>query len=307
MTGFLVSLPRPSLLLLGVLGCSACILPQSVGDDGTTTNSGGGTTTSSASASGSTSSGGMAGDGSSGSSGTSTGPTDSSTDTDDTALSVCDPQPELIGANIVRIDEDPEPLGGDTLVDADCEVLAVVPSELDTQLDVECEGEPLTFDVFLDPPTALPLSVGETLHLRMLEVTTIDSGYFLSLSLADADGLRLGFTSQPYPGQQPDDLDEWFAPLALALNEDVCDPEPFDPPEPGGTSFIMDPCPSQEERLAIDVLGEGQGPVQLLDQTRGPAHGYDVWVSRAVHLTFPENPECGSGRSFFRVLILAEP
>lgn len=298
MIGFLVSLPRPSSLLLGLLGCSACILPHSVGDDSTTTSSN--------DASGSTASGGMPDGSSSGPSGTSTGPTDSGTDTDDTALSVCDPQPELIGANIVRVDEDPKPLGGDTLVDAECEVIAIVPSELDTQLDVECEGEPLTFVVSLDPPTALPLSVGETLRLRMLEVTTIDSGYFLSLSLADADGLRLGFTSQPYPGQQPDDLDEWFAPLALALNDTVCEPEPFDPPDSPGSSFIMDPCPAQEERLAIDVLGEGQGPVQLLDQTRGPAHGYDVWVSRAVHLTYPENPECGRGSSFFRVLLLAE-
>ena len=45
---------------------------------------------------------------------------------------------------------------------------------------------------------------------------------------------------------------------------DVCEPEPFEPPD--GGNFIADPCPEQEQRLAFDFT-LGDDTVRALDRT----------------------------------------
>ena len=300
--------------LLGALLLSACILPKSVGDgneDGSTSSTGSpGSTSGDATGIDSATS-------LSPSTGTTGGPPSTTDetgfDTDAPVGSVCDPQPEDLHAWATRLVEADPPPAVETDADTDCEITSIVADGAGgLELELECDSGPLSFGLTTtDPGLALPLSVGETVHARMREIVTFDSGYYLFLSLSDPGGpLRLGYLHYPSRDNLPEQLDQWYLPLQLTTAEDVCELEPYDPP-PAGTGdggFIVPVCTYQHQRMAVDLTAGREPPVRIFDHGRGMVAGYDTWVAEA-YLYHPHDRECAMtqpGR-FLTVLMLAPP
>ncbi|MEX1362675.1 MAG: hypothetical protein AB1Z98_06080 [Nannocystaceae bacterium] len=299
------SIPLLSLTLAGVVGC---IVPESVGDAPDDTNVTA-TTEVMLGSTGMSSSSDSPDGTSTRAAGTSTGDPDPSTGSDsaDPAASVCDPQPQEVIA--VGMLADGDPLGPERPVfDATCEVLVADATNGAFEIELDCQSELVSFALSTsDPGLTLPLLVGEIVRVRLLEVVTIDSGYYLQLAISGPDGLlRLGYVTYPLGPDTLIAFEQWFAPLQLQVVEDVCDPEPYEPPTMGRV-FIQIPCSYQHERLALDVSFEGGAPQRVFDSTRETVEGFDVWASTVLKL-YPQDEQCETTEpSLFTTVLVLGP
>ncbi|HET6585536.1 MAG TPA: hypothetical protein VFG69_18885, partial [Nannocystaceae bacterium] len=90
---------------------------------------------------------------------------------------------------------------------------------------------------------------------------------------------------------EPDGIDvrSWFTPFDFEMHTDVCEPDPFEPPENDSAGFIRIPCPAQHERAAFMV----RSPWAIgfvYDGTTAPFGDYRVHT-QVASTTFPEGGE----------------
>jgi hypothetical protein len=290
-----------ALLVLGI-GCGPSAARH---DDGATTTSGDASATASSTTFATTASTTTTSTSSSTTSstdtGTSTSETSSSSDGADESTggpppSVCDPQPEDVGA---RLNIDPEDDEGTALVDASCSITALSMPYPETQrIEMECgeqNGSTLrVIEYSAHPFIAIPIDVGDTVGLRSAEVVPIDNGGYEFVALRDAnDELIAAMYGRLDP---PDQVDEasWFAPFTFTLRTDVCDVDPYDPP---GGAFIIDPCAGPVMRGAYEFALTDES-LLVYDQTAASFGAYELIVPWAA-VYYPIDRLCwGPGSSF---------
>lgn len=281
------SLLRSSpLLALALTMATGCEVDKLLGelDDTSATGSTGDGTGAPSSSSGPASGSGVAEDTSSGAPEGTSGGGETSSDTDGTAGAVCDPPPESL---VINVDFEAEaiPESGELVVDASCVVQGMVENGDTRSYTVECDedGVAAVHELVVrrsTGPIDLPLTVGTPIHLQVARNYPIDSGLYLHVVIRDAAGeLVLGQRSgRTEPGLDVD-VDAWFAPLEYALAFGDCEPEPYE--DPGG-SFIVDPCPGAETRLAVDFQ-LGDDAIHLLELTSGQLGPLSIFVTSARH------------------------
>ncbi|MEM7153717.1 MAG: hypothetical protein AAF799_12795 [Myxococcota bacterium] len=287
-----------------VLG--GCVVPVIVGD-GPDESTGGATGTGSmgspsgdsssdASSSGTTTGGGLDDD--------STGTTDgSSAETGSAVGSVCDPQPE--GISVWFIVEDTgttEPAFEPWERDVACTVGQIQPKTGGQAIVLQCpDDEQFTIELStFDSVPSLPLAAEDPVRLRMAYAPGIDSVGARHIAISEpgeGGALLVGLYTIGNP-EYVDQVADWYAPLSFSRVDDVCELEPYEPPEePDDTSFIARPCSYQTQRQAYDFVLDGGDPQRVFDQRREPVGNYDVWVEGARRL-FPQEEECGGPDAF---------
>lgn len=211
------------------------------------------------------------------------------TTTGDDVPSVCDPQPQNVPSRLAVAW--PEGTEADVVIDASCEVTAYEQVAADEGvlrlLCAEPDG-PTARDIEIHavPFVAPPLDVGDTVHAYVdFKIFTDIPGWTHIAIRDEADELVLGM--RDFHEQSELDITAWFAPIAISLDADVCDPEPFELEEPG--NFIIEPCPNQVERAAI-ALSAPFGDALVYDHTIGALGPYDVHVPAAAML-IPQGQE----------------
>lgn len=218
-------------------------------------------------------------------------------ETTDTAAEACLPLPELLRVS-VEIDVE-VPLGvWELSLDADCTVMSVTDDEDARLYAIECDEDgnapvPHLLEVERSSgPIDLPLAVGTSIHVQVEKCYPIDYGCYDYIVVRDAAGeLVLGrYDGYPVNPAVDVDVDAWFAPLEYGLGFGDCEPVPY--VDMGG-SFIVDPCPAAETRLAVDFQLGDEG-IHLLDRTSGQLGALSLVVTGARHLDPVEGEEwCG--------------
>lgn len=219
--------------------------------------------------------------------------------TGDVVPSVCDPQPEVMQA-WVRI-ASPKLEAFDVLVDAPCEVAEyeqVDPNFGVVRLVCAEPGGPTEHNVEIhaDPFFVPALETGDTVHMRAASQVNVDTPGWNHIVIRDeADSIVLATYDFR---QQPPDVDPlpWFLPFGMALDVDVCDPEPYADVEP--TNFITDPCPEQIERAAV-ALTSPWGDALVYDRTTAQLGAYEVRVPWA-HTAIPQGDPATCSQLPFR-------
>jgi hypothetical protein len=89
------------------------------------------------------------------------------------------------------------------------------------------------------------------------------------VAVRDALGEVVAASFEPYFGDVPEevDVDLFYAPLTFAEVDMSCEPVPYEDPN-CGAGFIVDHCPSDRTRLAID-FALGADDVRLWSDTVG--------------------------------------
>lgn len=276
--------PTVSLLTLALAAASGCEIDMKLGElDDTSTSASATDDAMEASSAGSTSA-------ASGNSGVAedTGGSETGSETDETAGEACLPPPEALTFQVYFDEEPPAEDVWELVVDADC-VVAGVADEGDIRFySFECdEGDDLPVSHQLEVrrstgPIDLPMAAGTPVHVQVARDYPIDSGGFNYVVVRDAAGeLVLGWYGG---GIVPEDLgvdvEAWFAPLEYALAFGDCEPVPYE--DPGG-SFIVDPCPAAETRLAVGFQLGDEG-IHLLERTSGQLGPLSLFVPYARHL-----------------------
>ena len=296
-----------TLVLCGALG--GCIVPIIVGDgrdegSGTTTGANGSSADSDVSAPGTTvanpvgtSSGGQ-------DDGTTGGTTDgSSADTGAPVGSVCDPQPQGINTwfsvtGSGRQVPEFEPFERDV----SCVVKDIQPMTAGQTIVLDCpDDEQFSIDVTTgDSVPTLPLNAKDTVRLRMIYAPGLDTAGARHVAISEpgeGGALLLGLYLIG-PQTYVDDVADWFAPLTFSRVDDVCELEPYDPPEPpDDTSFIARPCSYQVQRQAYDFVLDGGEPQRVFDQRIESIGTYEIWLEGARR-SFPQEEECGAPDGF---------
>lgn len=153
-----------------------------------------------------------------------------------------------------------------------------------------------TLQIAADPAVDLPLSIGDPVTLQVERTIPVDSAGYEHFAIHDADGeLVIGLYGSLL---EPDDVDvhPWIAPFELEFHDELCEIEPFDPPETDSAGFIVVPCPAQTRRAAFMVVSPwAMGFVY--DGTTAPFGDYHVHTQIAATY-FPEDgePECPAER-----------
>lgn len=303
--------PGPLSIVLCAWLVTGCIIPLSVGS-GEESGANHGATGASAMSTSDAGSASVSGSGTGGTEGT-TASDDGSTETTGPMLgSVCDPQPQALTAYAVYFEGgDEEPL--DVEVDALCEITGLVPIDGGEQIELSCElgqgPEARAIEVLTpEQEVTLPLSVGQSVRLRVLYFLTIDAGNERYIAISEPEGdLLLGYYRRIRIDDNAQTVAGWYAPLGLEVVEGVCGLEPYEPPMDGG-SFIQMPCGYQSERQAFDVALDGAAAQRVFDRRRETVGAYDVWVL-GVGRSYPQEPECPSNNPHdsAHVLMLSIP
>lgn len=288
-------------LLPSALVLAACTFPLPVGegDEDGMSVTGGSTPPSPASSSGpaDTASGPLDGttspDPGTTDTGTSTNADTSTTDDtgDPPVGSVCDPQPEGSLLNVwLDLVEDEH---ADVLVDGSCEITGIEQGVGNSELTLLCDGTSILLRlVSFHAELALPLRVGQIVQVRAEHIVPIDGPQDIYLAISEPGGDLLFGVWSWYGLPRPLHMD-WYAPVGLELVRDVCEPEPYLPPDNDGGNFIQIPCGIQDQRLAVDVQVGESLPQRVYDDTLASVEGYDVWVASAKHLyIIPELDSC---------------
>lgn len=178
-------------------------------------------------------------------------------------------------------------------VDAACVIEDVtIVDEIARSYRLSCEeaiGTTLhTLQIDADPAVDLPLSIGDTVSLQVERTTPIDGAYE-HFAIHDADGeLVIGLYGSLL---EPEGVDvhPWIAPFELEFHNDLCELDPFEPPDPDSAGFIEVPCPVQTQRAAFMVVSPwAMGFVY--DGTTAPFGDYHVHTQIAV-TEFPQGGE----------------
>jgi len=199
------------------------------------------------------------------------------------AGSVCDPQPEPVWA---ALDLDPETNLDEYAVDALCVVEQVeMRDEHRQRIELSCgEGdaqEPHVVEINAGPFVDVGLGIGETVGLRGAECIPIDYGCYEHVALRDAGGTLIAAMYGRLDPPAIVDVETWFAPFTFELRTDVCELEPYEPPD--GGAFIQDECPTQDQRAAFEFTVDGESTL-VYDSNVETIAGYEVFVPWAgVH------------------------
>jgi hypothetical protein len=203
--------------------------------------------------------------------------------------SVCEPQPQMIRA---EIDANPE-IFDEYFVDDTCIVLSVEMTEPDRQrIELTCGkelGSPQTIEIRADPFVDIGLAPNQEIGLRIAESVPIDFGGYEFVAIRNVKGeLLAAMYGEMNP---PENVDEatWFAPFTAELRTDVCDPEPYIPPD---GNLIQDPCPSQRQRAAFELTAADES-LLVHDGTLASLAGYDIYVPYAAVLHPQDFDLCG--------------
>lgn len=218
-------------------------------------------------------------------------------ETTDTAAEACLPLPESLFIS-VEIDVEVPFEVSELSLDADCTVVSVTDDDDARLYGIECDEEgnapvPHLLEVERSPgPIELPLAVGAAIHVQVEKCYPIDHGCYDYIVVRDMAGeLVLGrYDGYPVNPAVEVDVDAWFAPLEYGLAFGDCEPVPY--VDMGG-SFIVDPCPAAETRLAVDFQ-LGDESIHLLAGTSGQLGALSFYVTGARHLDPVEGEEwCG--------------
>lgn len=207
--------------------------------------------------------------------------TDGSDTTDDPPGSVCDPQPMSRSTFALRFDHDPEDPFPDQTIELDvaCTVADVSAASGVLTIELSCEDAPHVLDVSDLGP--IDLSVGDAVTLRIFDVQPWWRETYIAL-LRDGEVIVAGLRSSSLPWGDGNDFTPpatFFAPLQVAVVDDVCRPEPLPEVDEPCNFICADPC-YQVERQALELHSGGESIV-IHDGNEGTLDGLQIFVGTA--------------------------
>lgn len=272
--------PAAPLFALSLAACGPAVSTTTDGASGTT--SGPSATAGSSAQTSATAVSGMSTGGSS--SGTSlrdstTGAAESSTSTGE--FDHCADIPAVASG---RLSIDREVPTEDTIdLDEVCIVTDVMVEDEQQDVRVGCRSN--VFVLTLQDVVPLPLSPGEELRVQAQRNFPIDYGGYEHVALRRTSGELLAAThsTRAPPGF---DATAFFSPFSASLVHGVCPILPYE--DDDTSSFIVDPCAGDTERLAFDA-SDGTRTVQVLSGQVAPLGDYEFHARFAMQLD-PDDP-----------------
>lgn len=205
--------------------------------------------------------------------------------------SVCDPQPGSTYARI-EIDVPRYPDSGVLLVEDVCLVDDILTIRDEQELHLSCpnaEAGPTFFirvqsDPYVD--LTMTLSIGQSVELHAARNYPIDYGGYMFVALREVEGDLIA--GQYGWGNPPDSVDPapWFTPLSFEPIDGLCEVDEWEEPR----SFIDDPCPADQRRMALDFRVDGS-TTRIYDGNRNLVGPYDIDVGSARRI-MPVPGEC---------------
>jgi hypothetical protein len=211
---------------------------------------------------------------------------------------LCGPEPDdeycYVSIDDESLDED-RPLD----VDANCIVSSMTEKDSLLRYELACDepsGEVVhTLDV---TPNCAALLVSDAVHLRALRNFPIDFGLYMFVVVRDTADAIVIATHQPFADEVPSRVDEsFYAPITFAAVDMGCEPDRYEPPACG---FVVDACPLDETRMAVDFTHEaatlrvwseqagdlGSLRVRALAERVAPVAGYDCPFGEHTRLSW---------------------
>ena len=140
------------------------------------------------------------------------------------------------------------------------------------------------------------------MHLRAARNYPIDFGGYHFVALRDDAAELVAATYQPFRGEPPAELDPapFYSPIEFAAVDPGCEPVPYDPPGCGG-SFVVDPCTTDDTRLAVDFT-LADSTVQIWSATFGDVGSLRVRAHIEFHDPVGDGLGCPFGASPYTTL-----
>jgi hypothetical protein len=211
--------------------------------------------------------------------------TDGGTETGDSTggepPSVCDPQPE--GAPFwLAVDwDEADPFLRETVeLDVGCVVSSLASADGILSVGLDCDDAAHTLDVADLGP--IDLVVGDTVTLRVHDSQPWWRQVHVVM-LRNGAVVVAGMTAESLPegaGGAFSPAGTFFEPLGVAVEPDVCDPEPLPEDDPEGCMFLCPPVCTQDERQAL-LFSSGNQSQVVYDGGFGSVDGLALAVGTA--------------------------